>query len=135
MAELNFVRRELFVVLPFPNRLLFPNSRPNRFAKARHVKTHRWWARLAVQEQITGPVKPHGKIRYYLDYTPKTNQHRDEDNIIAACKAYLDGIADALGVNDRLFTIGGVESEPASLLHSQIVIRLVWTELDETMNG
>ena len=29
----------------------------------------------------------------------------DEDNINAACKSYLDGIADALGVNDRNFAV------------------------------
>jgi crossover junction endodeoxyribonuclease RusA len=28
----------------------------------------------------------------------------DADNTSAACKAYLDGIADALGINDRTFT-------------------------------
>jgi hypothetical protein len=27
----------------------------------------------------------------------------DKDNALAACKAYLDGIAEALGINDSLF--------------------------------
>jgi crossover junction endodeoxyribonuclease RusA len=32
----------------------------------------------------------------------------DHDNAIASCKAYIDGIADALGVNDRNFRIGSL---------------------------
>jgi crossover junction endodeoxyribonuclease RusA len=27
----------------------------------------------------------------------------DKDNALSACKSYLDGIADAMGVNDSLF--------------------------------
>jgi crossover junction endodeoxyribonuclease RusA len=34
---------------------------------------------------------------------PKTRHPIDRDNCVAALKSYLDGIADALGVDDRLF--------------------------------
>ena len=32
----------------------------------------------------------------------------DDDNLVGACKGIRDGIAEALGFDDRLFTIGGV---------------------------
>lgn len=38
-------------------------------------------------------------IRFY----PPDRRHRDDDNMIGAFKAARDGIADALGVNDRRF--------------------------------
>ena len=43
--------------------------------------------------------------RYDIAVTvhPKTRHPIDRDNCVAAMKSYLDGIADALGVDDSLF--------------------------------
>ena len=40
---------------------------------------------------------------------PAVSRNRDDDNLIAACKAYRDGIADALGVNDSMFDVQPVQ--------------------------
>jgi len=44
-----------------------------------------------------------GKLHLWIDYYPKTRNYPDSDNCLSASKAYLDGIADALGINDRRF--------------------------------
>ena len=44
-----------------------------------------------------------GKLHLWIDYYAKTRNYPDADNCLSASKAYLDGIADALGVNDRRF--------------------------------
>lgn len=39
-------------------------------------------------------------LQIRVTFYPSTNRRRDEDNVIGAFKAYRDGIADALGVDD-----------------------------------
>lgn len=39
---------------------------------------------------------------------PKGGRELDADNLTACCKAYLDGVAQALGVDDRHWQIGTV---------------------------
>jgi crossover junction endodeoxyribonuclease RusA len=43
------------------------------------------------------------KIRLKITFYPPDKRHRDADNMVAAIKSGLDGLADALRVNDRLF--------------------------------
>ncbi len=44
-----------------------------------------------------------GKIAARITFYPPDKRHRDADNMVASIKSALDGIADALGVNDRRF--------------------------------
>jgi hypothetical protein len=74
--------------------------------KARLVKRHRTRARLATLELLG--LQYHSRdlpIPMFTGYTLahyfKTAAYRDDDNADAACKAYRDGIADALGIDDR----------------------------------
>ena len=43
------------------------------------------------------------RVRIDIWFVPKTRRKRDKDNLLAACKHYLDGISDAIGVNDYRF--------------------------------
>jgi crossover junction endodeoxyribonuclease RusA len=78
--------------LPFPAKVLWPNGRPAHWAeKARAVKSARkaaWAAALAA-----GVKSLPASGRYAID----------ADNAVSSLKASLDGIADALGVDDRTF--------------------------------
>lgn len=40
-----------------------------------------------------------------ITFNPPDRRRRDLDNMLAACKAYLDGISDALGVDDSNFKL------------------------------
>lgn len=93
----------MIVDLPYPHKALWPNGRPHRMAKAREVKKHRawaWGAAMANMEVRWSPnpipvrIVVHGKPRGPLP---------DKDGVVAAAKSYLDGIADAVDVNDRHF--------------------------------
>ena len=48
---------------------------------------------------------PEGKIGVQLTFYPPDHRQRDEDNQLAAMKSALDGVADALGINDKKFHI------------------------------
>jgi hypothetical protein len=47
-------------------------------------------------------------LQVSLTFIPKDRRHYDLDNLIARCKPYQDGIADALGINDRTFGYGSI---------------------------
>lgn len=101
--------------LSWPPRALSPNGRPNRWEKARATKAHRreaWGATLeqplAERARFAGAVKVH----VHMTFHPKDRNRPDERNAVASMKAAEDGIADALGVNDRGFVITHEIAEP-----------------------
>jgi len=48
---------------------------------------------------------PDGPIAVRLTFHPPDRRARDTDNMLAMCKAYLDGVSDAYGVNDSRFVL------------------------------
>jgi hypothetical protein len=45
------------------------------------------------------------RIKLTIYARPAVRRDRDDDNLIAACKGFRDGIAQAMGVNDKLFEL------------------------------
>lgn len=104
----------LTLVLPIPNKILSPNARPHWAAKAKAVKAHRRdaWL-LACGSIFHNSIWEKATIRYTF-YWP-TKAKRDDDNAVAMCKAYRDGIADAgVVVNDSAFS-----TLPPVMLHDK----------------
>lgn len=99
------------IVLPYPNKALWPNGRSHHMAKARAFKAAKldaaWATRAASIALGDGPFPVHITVK------PKAKGPApDADNCVAACKAYLDGIASALGINDRHFAAPTVTISP-----------------------
>ncbi len=89
--------------LPWPSKDLSPNSRCHWAVKAKAVKKARhdaYW--LAHTAERVGA----GYLTVWLTFSPPTKGRYDDDNLVARCKSYLDGIADALGVDDSRFRMG-----------------------------
>lgn len=94
------------IELPFPHPILWPNGRTRAHGwKAGVTRDHRQWAHAATLAWRGRDHRPiDGEVRVLITVYPKNRGPMpDRDNAQAACKAYLDGIADALGVNDRNF--------------------------------
>lgn len=94
------------IILPWPDKALSPNSRTHWAQKAKAAKAARQLGRLATLLSIYGNNQfegYEGKLHLWIDYYAKTRNYPDADNCLSASKAYLDGIADALEVNDRRF--------------------------------
>ena len=70
---------------------------------------------------------PIGSISYRCSFFPPDRRARDEDNLLASMKSSLDGIAEALRVNDKCFHIlepfVGVPERPG-----RVEVDLYWTE-------
>lgn len=97
----------MILALPYPEKALWPNGRPHFMVKAREVKKHReWasWATIKARGEVKPVFAPEQRFAVLITVHPKPRGPvPDKDNISAAAKAYLDGIAAQLGVNDRQF--------------------------------
>lgn len=92
------------LLLPWPDRNLHPNARPNRWAKAKATKAARQDAHLRALEAGWHLVKlPEGRLHLWVTFYPPNSRKRDDDGLLAAFKAARDGIADALKIDDSRF--------------------------------
>lgn len=96
----------MIVKLPFPPASLFPNRKGGKHwtttQAARTASRNGAWA--LTREAIGAWVAPEGKIALSIVFVPPDGRRRDLDNCLAAAKAQLDGVALALGVDDRRFS-------------------------------
>lgn len=94
--------RVRILYLPWPPKVLSPNVRTNRRVKAIFVRQYRKQvAEAAWSAGLTPMLEPAVRLARVI-FQP-TNTLWDRDNCIAAFKAGQDGLADALGANDRTF--------------------------------
>lgn len=90
------------VTLPWPHKDLSPNARVHFRAKAATVKEYRnsaYW--LTKAAGMTAPTD--GSIALRIDFHPPDKRRRDLDNMLASAKCQIDGVADALEVDDQRF--------------------------------
>lgn len=90
------------IILPWPDRTLSPNTRAHWAVKSKAAKGARkvgYYCALESKVQVDWE----GEIHLWITFYPPDRRNRDDDNLIASFKNYRDGIADALGVNDKRF--------------------------------
>jgi len=104
---------DITIKLAWSHPALLPNERNGwgKFAKIsgnKQAKLQRKAAFYLTKEALNGKVLPANiyKCVLHVIYHPPTGRggQRDEDNRNAALKSAFDGIADALGVDDRIFS-------------------------------
>lgn len=97
----------MIIKLPFPAKELMPNQKNGKHWGATHaIKTsQRDTAFYLTMDQTGGRdfFKGSDNIPISLLYLMPDNRHRDCDNMLAASKAMLDGVAQALGIDDKRF--------------------------------
>ncbi len=90
------------IVLPFPPASLSGHADGNRWAKSAVTKKWRqtafWATKAANLPALTGD----GDILLKIRFIPRDNRG-DRVNFASRMKPLIDGIADALGVNDKRF--------------------------------
>jgi crossover junction endodeoxyribonuclease RusA len=90
------------VRLPWPPKELSANSRAHWRRRHAASKSMRRCAHiLALEAKLRAPAD--GDIHLRLTLHPPVRRNHDHDNGLARCKALLDGIADAMRVNDTRF--------------------------------
>jgi Holliday junction resolvase RusA-like endonuclease len=93
------------IVLPWPERVLHPNARPHWSTKRKAVKQarHDAYCYAIAADWRPDTAWPEGPLHIWIDGYPKDRRRRDADGLLSSLKAALDGIADAMGVDDRRF--------------------------------
>ena len=97
------------ITLPIPDRVLSPNARVNRFKKTSATRTHRTLSERETYKSMKDWGLPLGT--YFVTSIElvaywKTSRHkRDDVNLMASCKAYEDGVQDALGQDDSTWSM------------------------------
>ena len=97
--------------LPWPPKELSPNSRVHWSKRSKAAKEYRAMCGLLVQQAKIEKPETEGRLHLWLTFFPPDRRHRDDDNMIAAFKSGRDGIADALGIDDKRFVCHPYVSE------------------------
>ena len=95
----------MIVKMDFPPACLFPNRRNGQHWTVTNAAKDdtRERAVEATKQAMRGDWPGVGPIPLSIVFVAPDGRHRDLDNCLAAAKAQIDGIADAMGVNDRRF--------------------------------
>ena len=89
---------------PWPSKDLSPNSRGHWSKKAKAAKAYRK-ACWSIAKQSGIKVDWDGEVYLWLTFFPPDRRARDDDNLIASFKAGRDGLAEAMGIDDKRFRL------------------------------
>lgn len=112
------------ITLPFPPADLNPNKRLHWSKKAKAAAAYRKECHLLTLEAGCRGVDWDGDIHVWIDFFPPDRRGRDDDNLISAFKSGRDGIADALGVNDKRFRCHPFVQRDKPVKGGEVSIRL-----------
>lgn len=99
--------------LPWPPRALHPNARKHWAVKAKAAKAARLTAGWCAKEAgiRRGDPDVPARLKVTAIFFPPNNHKHDVDGCMAICKAFFDGIADAIGIDDSKWTFGPPRKE------------------------
>lgn len=93
------------IVFPWPSSDLSPNARIHYHAKAKQIKLARESAYYTARNASIAPMQHDGEIMVHITFNPPTRRRFDLDGLLSRCKAMLDGLADALEIDDYRFAL------------------------------
>lgn len=91
------------IELPWPPSVLSPNNRKHWTVKAKAKKQYR--SDCYYLTHNANVILPPGdyNLKLIIMFHPPSKRSFDTDNMLARLKSGIDGVADALGVNDKRF--------------------------------
>lgn len=112
--------------LDWPDKKLSPNARQHWARVASAKKTAKRNAYYAVLQSGLGKIAA-DTITVKLSFYPPDNRARDTDNMISSCKASLDGVSQAIGIDDSKWNLVITPRGPVQK-HGMIKVELEWNE-------
>lgn len=99
------------IILLFPPGELSPNRKMHWAKKAPITASYRLECCILTKKSVgieyaiylRDAVNKGHKIALFVNFHKPDRRHRDEDNIMASFKAGIDGIAQAIGIDDKNF--------------------------------
>lgn len=90
--------------VPWPPSYLSPNARAHWAVVYRIKSKYRDACWATVMAQSLPAIDPDGDYRLTMRFVPPDRRSYDRDNLVARMKSGIDGIADALLIDDKRFT-------------------------------
>lgn len=112
------------IELPWPSASLSGHAKGFWRDKANITRRHRHWAKVATLAANLDPIPDKGDIQVAVTFYPPDNR-ADRVNYPNRLKPYFDGIAEAIGVNDRRFLPRFHFAEPVGRGKACVVFTLV----------
>lgn len=89
------------ISLPWPDKHLSPNARVHHRVKAEYVKMAREVAFFETRNTVgVSLLTPDDRLALVVTAHPPDKRKRDLDNVLSSCKSYVDGIFQALSLDD-----------------------------------
>ena len=112
---------EYTVTMPWPEKVLHSNSRAHYMVKARATKKARALARMMA---VRAGVERWPLATIAIQYYPPTRRG-DPQNVPTSLKAYIDGIADAMGCDDKDFKVDYPKDFAGTRKPADVVFRIL----------
>ena len=96
------------ITLPLPSSKLSPNARIHWAQRSKLTKQHRTLSHTICAMNNLGWTNPVRFKSYRLHFYWPDKRRRDQDGAASRCKAYLDGISDAIRQDDSEWQFDGV---------------------------
>jgi crossover junction endodeoxyribonuclease RusA len=94
----------MIIELPFPDSALMPNrANGKHFAATSSIKKKAHADAYTLMKLKHPHARMVSATPILITYVQKDKRHRDLDNLLAASKHYLDGLAKALSSDDKYF--------------------------------
>ena len=106
--------------IPYPSPKLSPNARLHRLKVAPIKASYRH--ECAIECRIQGAKKMQGKVHAIITFHPPDKRRRDLDNMLSSFKSGIDGIVDAIGVDDSEWTI--TISKAAPVIGGKVMVEI-----------
>lgn len=94
------------ISFPWPPAILSPNNRSHWARKLAPKQTYRMNCYMLTKSYLASArhwrPSPDCPLPVKIIFHPPDRRHRDDDNMISSFKSGRDGMADALGINDRM---------------------------------
>jgi hypothetical protein len=111
------------IELPWPSSSLSGHAKGHWRDKAGITAKHRAWAKAATLAAGLDGISASGDVKVIVTFYPP-DRRGDRTNYPNRLKAYFDGIADALKVNDRRFLPSYHFAEPVGKDAAKVVVVL-----------
>lgn len=115
----------MYVEFPWPDKNLSPNARKHYMAIAKAKAQYRT---VCYNLSLLRSKPFQGDVLLSITFHPPDRRKRDLDNMLASIKSGLDGLADAIKVNDHRFAILIRRGEP--IKHGLVAIKVMQDELN-----
>lgn len=99
------------IEFPWPPACLSPNARDHWGDKAKAAAKTRRDASIACMAAGVRKL-PWGAMHVQITFHAATRRAYDLDNALARCKSLLDGVADATGIDDSLWSLSIMRGDP-----------------------